>query len=137
MLRDRTLQVALPKGIRAGQQIRLSGQGSPGLGAGPPGDLYLEIHFRPHPLYRVDGRDVYLDLPVAPWEAALGTETEVPTLDGPVMLTIPKGSSSGKLLRIKGRGFSGKDGTRGDLLVLLEQERRRPLRIWATLSESL
>ena len=82
--RNRTLNVRLPKGIRAGQQIRLEGQGSPGMGGGPSGDLYLEVEFNPHRFYRVEGADVYLDLPLAPWEAALGATVTVPTPSGMV-----------------------------------------------------
>jgi curved DNA-binding protein len=105
--RDRILNVTIPKGIREGQHIRLSGQGSPSAGEGKAGDLYLEIEFRTHPLYRVDGRDLYLDLPVAPWEAALGATVKVPTLGGIVELKIPEGSVSGRKMRLKGRGIPG------------------------------
>lgn len=80
--RNRTLNVQIPKGIREGQHIRLAGQGTPGIGGGPPGDLYLEVHFKPHPLYRVDGRDLYLTLPIAPWEGALGATVKVPSRPG-------------------------------------------------------
>lgn len=118
VLHERTLQVAIPKGIRAGQQIRLAGQGSSGLGDGPPGDLYLEVAFEPHSLWRVDGRDLYLTLPVAPWEAALGAEVEVPTPDGPVAMHVPAGSQTGRKLRLRGRGIPGREP--GDLYVLLE-----------------
>ena len=118
VLHERTLQVAIPKGIRAGQQIRLTGQGSTGLGEGPPGDLYLEVAFAPHPLWRVDGRDLYLTLPVAPWEAALGAEVEMPTPDGPVSMHVPAGSQTGRKLRLRGRGMPGREP--GDLYVLLE-----------------
>ncbi len=114
--KQRSLNVRIPKGVRQGQRIRLSGQGTPGLGDGPAGDLYLEIEFRPHPFYRVEGRDVYLDLPVTPWEAALGAKVKVPTPDGTVDLTIPKGSRSGRRLRLKGRGIPS--STPGDLYVL-------------------
>lgn len=100
-IKDRILNVAIPKGIRAGQHIRLSGQGSPGAGEGKAGDLYLEIEFRPHPLYRVDGRDLYLELPVSPWEAALGATVKVPTLGGIVELKIPEGSVSGRKMRLR------------------------------------
>ncbi|MFC7287246.1 DnaJ C-terminal domain-containing protein [Herminiimonas glaciei] len=115
--RDRTLSVTIPKGIRAGQTLRLAGQGGPGIGEGKAGDLYLEITFRPHPRYRVDGRDVYLDLPLAPWEAALGANVTVPTPAGSVELTIPANSSSGRKLRLKGKGIPGKEA--GDLYVVL------------------
>jgi curved DNA-binding protein len=115
--RERTLSVRIPKGIRSGQTLRLAGQGGPGLGEGKAGDLYLEISFRPHPRYRVDGRDVYLDLPLAPWEAALGATVSVPTPEGTVELTIPPDSAAGRKLRLKGKGIPGKDA--GDLYVVL------------------
>lgn len=105
--RERVLNVTIPRGIRAGQHIRLGGQGSAGIGEGQAGDLYLEVEFRAHPLYRVEGRDLYLDLPVAPWEAALGATVKVPTLGGIVELKIPEGSTSGRKLRLKGRGIPG------------------------------
>jgi curved DNA-binding protein len=103
----RQLDVNIPKGVRDGQHLRLKGQGGPGYGSGPAGDLYLEVHFAPHRLFRVDGRDVYVDLPVAPWEAALGASITVPTPDGSVQLTIPAGSQSGRALRLRGKGLPG------------------------------
>lgn len=115
--KDRTLSVNIPKGIRAGQTLRLSGQGGPGVGQGKAGDLYLEIVFRPHPRYRVDGRDVYVDLPLAPWEAALGANLTVPIPEGSVELTIPPNSMAGRKLRLKGKGIPGKET--GDLYVIL------------------
>jgi curved DNA-binding protein len=115
--RERVLNVTIPKGIRAGQHIRLGGQGSPGVGEGKAGDLYLEVEFRAHPLYRVDGRDLYLDLPVAPWEAALGATVKVPTLGGIVELKIPENSVSGRKMRLKGRGIPGDPP--GDCYVIL------------------
>jgi curved DNA-binding protein len=115
--KDRLLNVTIPKGIRAGQHIRLSGQGSPGAAQGAAGDLYLEIEFRPHPLYRIDGRDLYLDLPVAPWEAALGATVKVPTPGGIIELKIPEGSGSGRKLRLKERGIPGDPP--GDFYVML------------------
>jgi curved DNA-binding protein len=114
---ERVLNVTIPKGIRAGQHIRLSGQGSPGAGEGKAGDLYLRVEFRAHPLYRVNDRDLYLDLPVAPWEAALGSTMKVPTLGGIVELKIPEGSNSGRKLRLKGRGIPGDPP--GDCYVIL------------------
>jgi curved DNA-binding protein len=123
-LRERTLQVGIPKGIRAGQQLRLAGQGSMGLGdrpgpePGPRGDLYLEIEFAPHTLWRVEGRDLYYTLRVAPWEAALGAAIAVPTPDGTVEMTVPAGSQSGRKLRIRGRGMPA--STPGDLYVTLQ-----------------
>jgi curved DNA-binding protein len=107
VLRQRQLQVAIPKGIRAGQQIRLAGQGAPGPRGGPPGDLYLEIEFEPHPRWRVDGRDLYLNLPVAPWEAALGAEVPVRTPSGWLEMKVPAESQSGRKLRLRGRGIPG------------------------------
>ena len=113
----KTLDLKLPKGVESGAKIRLAGQGQEG--AGGRGDAIVSIEIQPHRLFTRDGDDIRLTLPISLKEAVLGAKAKVPTPDGPVMLTIPKGSSSGKLLRIKGRGFSGKDGTRGDLLVLL------------------
>ncbi|RMD69392.1 MAG: J domain-containing protein [Gammaproteobacteria bacterium] len=116
--RTRTLQVRIPRGITPGQQIRLPGQGAPGIGGGPHGDLYLEIDFQPHPLYRVEGKDIYLDLPITPWEAALGAKVKVPTLGGPVEVKIPPGARSGQKLRLKGRGLPGHPP--GDQYVVLQ-----------------
>jgi curved DNA-binding protein len=118
VMQERMLQVAIPKGIRSGQQIRLMGQGSTGLGDGAPGDLYLEVAFAPHALWRVDGRDLNLTLPVAPWEAALGAEIELPTPDGSVAIHVPAGSQTGRRLRLRGRGIPGREP--GDLYVQLE-----------------
>jgi curved DNA-binding protein len=116
--RERILNVRIPRGIRQGQHIRLAGQGTPGFGGGVAGDLYLDVEFKPHRLYRVDGRDLYLDLPLAPWEAALGARVKVPTPEGIVDLTIPSASTAGRKLRLKGRGIPGKPG--GDLYVVLQ-----------------
>lgn len=116
--RNQNLEVNIPAGVRPGQQIRLSGQGEPGLDGGPAGDLFLEVEIRPHRLFELQGRDVYLTLPVAPWEAALGARVNVPTLGGRVSLNIPAGSSSGKQLRLKGRGLPGKPP--GDQYVTLK-----------------
>jgi curved DNA-binding protein len=98
--------------------IRLAGQGSPGLGGEPHGDLYLEVEFAPHPRWRVDGRDLYFTLPVAPWEAALGATVNVPTPDGSVDLSVPAGSQTSRKLRLRGRGIPGNPA--GDLYVTLE-----------------
>jgi curved DNA-binding protein len=118
VLRERTLQVAIPRGIRAGQQIRLVGQGLPGEGAGTAGDLYLEVAFEPHGFWRVDGRDLHLSVPVAPWEAALGAEVVLPTPGGPVAMQVPAGSQTGRRLRLRGRGIPAREP--GDLFVRLE-----------------
>ncbi|VWB95640.1 molecular chaperone DnaJ [Burkholderia lata] len=106
-LQPRTLNVSIPKGIRAGQYIRLAGQGGVGHGGGAPGDLYLEIAFRDHPRFQVNDRDVTVDLPVAPWEAALGATVTTPTPDGEVAVTVPGNSPSGRRLRLKGKGIPG------------------------------
>ena len=115
---ERSLKVNIPKGVREGQRIRLAGQGSPGLGDGPAGDLYLEIAFEESSLYTVEGRDVTLKLPVTPWEAALGGRVEAPTPSGPVDLKIPAGAANGQKLRLKGRGIPGK--TAGDLYAVVQ-----------------
>jgi curved DNA-binding protein len=115
--RERTLNVRIPKGIKPGQRIRLAGQGAPS-GRGASGDLYLEVAMRPHRLYRIEGQDLYLELPVAPWEAALGATVNVPTPGGTVDLTIPPSSSSGRKLRLKGRGLPGDPP--GDLYAVLK-----------------
>ncbi len=118
---SRQLEVNIPKGLSAGQHLRLQGQGGSGLGNGPAGDLYLEIVFTPDPTFRVDGRDVYLDLPLAPWEAALGAQVDAPTPEGSVTLTIPPGSAAGRKLRLKGKGIPGgsADKPAGDLYAVL------------------
>lgn len=115
---EHSLNVRIPKGIRPGQQIRLAGQGSAGAGGGKAGDLYLEVELRTHPLYRIDGADVYLDLPIAPWEAALGATLQAPTPSGTVDLKIPMESQQGRKLRLKGRGLPGKEP--GDFYVVLQ-----------------
>ncbi|ARP87753.1 DnaJ C-terminal domain-containing protein [Bordetella genomosp. 9] len=117
-LQERKLSVRIPKGIREGQRIRLAGQGMAGYAGGAPGDLYLEVRIRPHRLYRVDGRDLTLTLPVAPWEAALGGTVTTPTPGGPVEVAIPAGSRNGSKLRLKGRGMPGNPP--GDLYLELE-----------------
>ncbi len=120
--RERILNVRIPKGVRQGQHIRLAGQGNAGLGEGKSGDLYLEIEFNPHSIYRIDGRDIYLDVPVAPWEAALGASIKVPTPAGTVDMKIKPESANGSKLRLKGRGLpAGSAGNRpGDLYVVLQ-----------------
>ena len=117
-VKHRNLNVKIPKGIKPGQHIRLSGQGDQGSDGGKAGDLLLEIAFNKHPLYRVSETDIYLDLPVAPWEAALGTIIKVPTPEGSVDLKIPPNSHQGTKLRLKGRGLPAK--TPGDFYVVLQ-----------------
>lgn len=117
-IKARTLNVRIPKGIRQGQHIRLAGQGTPGVGQGKAGDLYLEVVFKPHSLYKIEGKDIFLDLPIAPWEAALGATIKVPTPAGIVELRIPAGSQSGQKLRLRGRGIPGSPA--GDLYVVMQ-----------------
>jgi curved DNA-binding protein len=118
VVKDRTIRVTIPKGITAGQHIRLAGQGSPGMGQGRAGDLFLEVQFQQDKVFEVDGRDVYVDLPIAPWEAALGGKVKVPTPAGTVELSVPKGARSGQKLRLKGRGIPSKQP--GDLYAVLQ-----------------
>ncbi len=112
-----TVNVKIPAGVNAGQKIRLAGQGKAGMG-GMDGDLYLEIQIATHPFFRVENKDLILDLPLAPWEAALGTKVTVPTLAGKISLTIPAGARSGQKMRLKGRGLPGK--LAGDQFVVLQ-----------------
>lgn len=114
-LETRTLNVKIPKGVREGQVIRLAGQGAPGMGGAAAGDLLLEVHFRPHPRLRAEGRDLRLDLPVAPWEAALGAVVAVGLPEGGVKVRIPEGARSGRQLRVRGKGIPGDPP--GDLLL--------------------
>jgi curved DNA-binding protein len=118
LVQPRTLRVAIPAGVVEGQRIRLAGQGSAGASGGVAGDLYLEIGFRPHRLFQVEGRDVTLTLPIAPWEAALGSTIQIPTLAGRVDLRIPAGAKTDQKLRLKGRGLPG--STPGDQYVVLK-----------------
>ena len=117
-MRTHKLNVTIPRGVRAGQHIRLTGQGAPGMGQGKPGDLYLEVAFNPHAHFRVEQRDVFLDLPLAPWEAALGATISVQTPSVTVDLKIPPNSKAGGKLRLKGRGIPGT--TPGDFYVVLQ-----------------
>ena len=116
----RTLQARIPKGATAGLRLRLRGQGSKGHNGGRDGDVYLNVALRPHSLYRVDGYDLYMDLPLAPWEAALGTVVEVPTLAGRVNLRVGALVSSGKQLRLAKRGLPKSGGGEGDLFAVIQ-----------------
>ena len=111
----KTYMVRIPKGVRPGQRIRLAGQGEPGIGNAPPGDLYLSVELLPHPTFRLEGRDLYTTVPVTPWEAALGAEVTLPTLERAVHVKIPAGSSSGRKIRLKGKGFPDARSGAGDL----------------------
>ena len=126
--------------VRAGQHIRLKGQGSPGLGDGEAGDLYLEIEFTPDSIYRVEGRDIYLDLPVTPWEAALGGKVKAPTPSGTVDVSIPANSAQGRKLRLKGKGIPGKSP--GDLyfelrIILPPADNEKSKTIYKKMAEEL
>jgi curved DNA-binding protein len=114
----REINVRIPPGAVDGQRIRVPSQGEPGIGGGPAGDLYLEVRLLPHRWFRAEGRDIWLDLPVTPWEAALGETVRVPTLGGKVDLKLPKGSQTGQQLRLRGRGLPGNPP--GDQLVVLK-----------------
>jgi len=112
----RTLRVSIPRGIRPGQKIRLTGQGAGGQGGGARGDLYLTVEILPHPNFRLEGPDLHTVIPVTPWEAALGGQATIRTLDGEVTVKIPAGTSSGRKVRLRGKGFPDKNGANGDLL---------------------
>ncbi len=117
-VKPHTLNIHIPKGITEGQSIRLAEQGGPGFGGGPQGDLYTEIAFYPHRLFRPDKKDIFLDLPITPWEAALGAKVTVPTLGGRVEMKIPAGSQAGQKLRLKNKGLPGNPN--GDQFVVLK-----------------
>lgn len=121
MVSKRTLKVSVPKGIRAGQTLRLAGQGFPGTGEGKAGDLYLEVVIRPHRRYRIEGRDIYFDIPLTSTAAVVGTTVNVPTPEGSIQLSIPPGSMPGRKLRLKGKGIPGvsADGAAGDLYAVI------------------
>jgi curved DNA-binding protein len=118
----RTLAVTVPPGVTDGQRLRLRGKGGPGRHGGPAGDIYLHIQLAPHPVFRADGHDLVFDLALAPWEAALGADVEIRTLDDPVVLTVPRGTQSGRKLRLRGRGLANGHGGRGDLYALVRIE---------------
>jgi curved DNA-binding protein len=113
--RPRTVEVTIPPGVTDGQRIRLAGAGGRGTGGGSPGDLYLVVRIAPHPRYVVEGRDIYFGLPVSPWEAALGAKVAVETLGGEAEVRVRPGSSSGRRIRLRGRGMPGPRGQNGDL----------------------
>jgi curved DNA-binding protein len=118
LMQEKTLSVNIPKGVTPGQQLRLAGQGHPGIGGGPSGDLYLEIQFNPDPRFRLEGASVYQNVPVTPWEAALGATIAVQTPSGQVEVSVPSGSQGGRKLRLKGRGIPA--STPGDLYLILD-----------------
>lgn len=139
-LSTRTLNIKIPKGVRTGQVIRLAGQGSAGVGKGGPGDLLLEVEFRPHPRFRIDGADLHMDLPVAPWEAALGAVISVTIPDGEIKVRIPAGTQSGQQLRVRGKGIPSHPP--GDLLLDIQvvvplADTPKARQIYETMSQEL
>lgn len=140
VLDTRTLNVKIPKGVRAGQIIRLVGQGAPGIGGGPAGDLLLEVQFRPHPRLRTDGRDLVMRLPLAPWEAALGAVIPVHTPGGTLKVRIPPGAQAGQQLRVRGKGLPSEPP--GDLrldlsIVLPPADTARARELYETMAREL
>ncbi len=140
-LGTRTLNVRIPQGVKAGQMVRLAGQGGPGYAGGLAGDLFLEVHFEPHSLFRVDGRDLHLNLPIAPWEAALGATVEIGLPGGSaVNVRIPEGAQSGRQLRVKGKGIPGEPA--GDLyleiqIVVPEAKTQEAIKLYETMAREL
>lgn len=136
----KTLNVKIPPGVTEGERIRLKGQGSPGLGSGSAGDLYLHIRLVPHPLFDVEGHNLLITVPVAPWEAALGTKIEMPTLTGKINLTIPANSQNGQRLRIRNKGLVTRQG-RGDLYAVIKVTMpdhcdEAAMRLWGELAQA-
>ena len=129
-LDGRGFTARIPRGATDGQRLRLRGKGGPGMNGGPAGDLYLQIGLEPHALYRASGHDLDIDVPLAPWEAALGAEVEVPTLEGRVTMKVPPGSKAGQKLRLAGRGLPKPGGGAGDLYAVLS------IAVPATLTDS-
>ena len=119
--RPKSLEVNIPAGVRDGSVIRLAGQGEPGSGNGPSGDLYLHVRVEQHQLFTITGEDdIQIELPISPWEAALGAKVNVPTIEGPVEMTIPTGAQGGQRLRLRGQGLNRRRGGRGDLYAKLK-----------------
>jgi curved DNA-binding protein len=129
-LDGRALTARIPRGATDGQRLRLRGKGGPGMNGGPAGDLYLQIALEPHALFRASGHDLDIDVPLAPWEAALGAEVEVPTLEGRVTMKVPPGSKAGQKLRLAGKGLPKPGGGAGDLYAVLS------IAVPATLTDS-
>ncbi len=122
-----TLDIRIPPGTTDGAVVRVAGQGGSGSGGGEAGDLYIRVRVAPHPVFRVEGPDLFVDVPVTPWEAALGAEIPVPTLDGPVRMRLPAGTGPGKRLRLRGQGLPDRSGGRGDLYAAIRIEVPRTL----------
>jgi len=137
----KSLNVKIPSGVTDGERIRLKGQGAPGVGGGANGDLYLIVKFAPHPKFEVEGENLVITVPVAPWELALGTEVAVPTLTGKINLKVPAGSQNGQRMRAKGHGLLNKGGQRGYLFIQLKvvmpkEASEEVLELWKALADS-
>jgi curved DNA-binding protein len=137
----KSLNVKIPSGVTDGERIRLKGQGAPGIGGGVNGDLYLIVKFAPHPKFEVEGENLVISVPVAPWELALGTEVAVPTLTGKINLKVPAGSQNGQRMRAKGHGLMNKGGQRGYLFIQLKvvmpkEASEEVLGLWKALADS-
>jgi curved DNA-binding protein len=118
--KSRQLTVMIPPGVTEGTRIRLAGQGGAGIGSGAPGDLFLRVHLAPHPVFQLAGHDLFVTVPVTPWEAALGAKVQVPTLDGLVTMTLPSGTQGGQRFRLRGKGLPRERGVRGDLYATVQ-----------------
>ena len=116
----RTVRIRVPKGVIEGERLRVPGKGGAGVGGGPPGDLYLDIRLQPHPLFKAVGHDLYLEVPIAPWEAVLGCQLEVPTLEGRLQVVVKPGARGGQKLRLKGKGLPRRKDGAGDLYCVLQ-----------------
>jgi curved DNA-binding protein len=117
---SRTTRVRVPRGVVDGERLRVAGRGGPGYGDGPPGDLYIDIHLQNHPLFRAVGHDLYLEVPITPWEAVLGAEIDLPTLDGRVRVSVKPGAKGGQKLRLGGKGLPRRGKGAGDLYGVLQ-----------------
>ncbi|MDX1952608.1 MAG: DnaJ C-terminal domain-containing protein [Verrucomicrobiota bacterium] len=118
--RSNTYKVKIPAGVQEGQRLRVSGQGEPGIGGAEPGDLYLRVRIAKHPDFRVGQNTLFVDVEVAPWEAVLGANVTIPTLDGRIDIKVPAGTQNGAKLRVRGRGLQNREGTKGDLIVIVK-----------------
>lgn len=118
-IQEKSYEVKIPQGIMSGQKIRLTGQGGAGMGGGPQGDLFLKVEIDPHPVFRLDGRNLSVDLPISPWEAVLGAEVQIQALGGALTLKVPPGTQSGQKLRLRGKGMPNPKGAAGDLHAVI------------------
>jgi curved DNA-binding protein len=138
--RTEQFQVRIPAGVTDGQQLRLARRGEAGGGGGPAGDLFLRVRLAKHPDFQVEARNLVYEVEVAPWEAVLGTQVSIPTLDGPINIKIPVGTQNGQRLRVRGKGMPQREGGRGDLNVVVrvevpERVTERERELWAQLAK--